>query len=59
MKRIDWALEVVVAGLGERTRIEIEADIWKRSKALDDAVNQNHRAKDRQFLQLGGRRKRG
>lgn len=58
MDRIDWALEVVVAGLGERTRIEIEADLWKRSKALDDAVNQNQRAKDRQFLQLGGPRRR-
>jgi hypothetical protein len=58
MKRIDWALEVVVAGLGERTRIEIEADLWKRSKLLDEAVNQNHKAKDRQFLALGGRGRR-
>lgn len=56
--RIDWALEVVVSGFGERTRIEIEADLWKRSKALDEAANQNHRAKDASFLKLGGRRTR-
>lgn len=58
MEHLDWALEVVVAGRGERTRIEIEAEIWKRSKALDEAVNQNHRTKDRQFLDLGDRRRR-
>lgn len=59
LTRIDWALEVVIAGRADRSRLDIEASIWKRSKALDDAVNQNHKAKDQAFLQLGARRRRG
>lgn len=56
---LDWAMEVITAGVGGRERLEIERDMWAKAKQADTPPDPRRQAKDSAFLKLGGRRNRG
>lgn len=55
---LDWAMEVINSGVGGRPKLELERDMWAKAKEADTPADPRRAARDTQFLQLGGLRRR-
>ena len=58
LELLEWAMEVVQAGVGGRPKLEIERDMWARTKEAETRADPRRAAQNAQFVQLGGRGRR-